>query len=228
MVRSLHTDHEGTPRLATNATGAKIWRWEGRAFGDTNPQQDPDGNGVTTTVNLRFAGQYFDAETGLHYNNHRYYSPALGRYITSDPIGLAGGVNTYVYSNRPLNEIDPLGLMGYDPRTSPSPQPWPSWPPGFNPANGNLWPGYSPQDWICTVPGSLGGYMNSRPCVKKCCIDHDACYKQYGCNASSWMRPPTGACQLCNLKAQICVLMADKSPNGCGSCGAPRDEKENN
>lgn len=61
--------------------------------------------------NFRFAGQYYDEETGLHYNYHRYYDPKTGRYLTPDPIGLDGGINPYVYSlNNPINLIDPLGL----------------------------------------------------------------------------------------------------------------------
>ncbi len=58
-----------------------------------------------------FAGQYFDSETGLHYNYFRYYDPATGRYITSDPIGLGGGLNNYVYSrNNPTIYFDFYGL----------------------------------------------------------------------------------------------------------------------
>lgn len=60
---------------------------------------------------LRFPGQYFDQETGLHYNYFRDYDPSTGRYIESDPIGLDGGLNTYSYSElNPLRYIDPLGL----------------------------------------------------------------------------------------------------------------------
>nr|WP_323744553.1 RHS repeat-associated core domain-containing protein [Pseudomonas sp. UFMG81] len=59
---------------------------------------------------LRFQGQYYDEETGLHYNRHRYYNPQTGRYLTPDPIGLAGGVNGYLYGVNPTGWVDPLGL----------------------------------------------------------------------------------------------------------------------
>ena len=59
---------------------------------------------------LRFQGQYFDAETGLHYNRHRYYAPDTGRFTTVDPIGLAGGLNNYQYVPNPTGWVDPLGL----------------------------------------------------------------------------------------------------------------------
>ena len=89
-----------------------MWRWEGEAFGATLPNEDPDGDGVTTTVNLRFPGQYYDQETGLHYNWFRYYDPRIGRYVTSDPIGLWAGLNTYAYvNNNSLNFTDPSGLV---------------------------------------------------------------------------------------------------------------------
>lgn len=90
-VLYLETDHLNTPRAARNQNKTVVWRWESDAFGTTLPNEDPDGDGKKTTVNLRFAGQYYDAESGLHYNFHRYYFPLLGRYLSSDPIGLAGG-----------------------------------------------------------------------------------------------------------------------------------------
>lgn len=63
---------------------------------------------------LSIPGQYYDSETGLHYNWHRYYDPATGRYLTPDPIGLAGGINLYSYvANDPINFIDPWGLESF-------------------------------------------------------------------------------------------------------------------
>ncbi|MEQ9944760.1 RHS repeat-associated core domain-containing protein [Pectobacterium aroidearum] len=59
---------------------------------------------------LRYAGQYADEETGLHYNLFRYYDPTVGRFTTQDPIGLAGGINLYQYAPNPLGWVDPLGL----------------------------------------------------------------------------------------------------------------------
>ena len=75
--------------------------------------EDPDGNGTAVTLNVRFPGQYYDQETGLHYNYFRYYDPSTGRYLRSDPIGLDGGLNTYLYANaNPVKFIDPQGLRG--------------------------------------------------------------------------------------------------------------------
>ncbi|MFY0731866.1 RHS repeat-associated core domain-containing protein, partial [Pseudomonas sp. NFX15] len=70
------------------------------------------GGGEPLEQPLRFQGQYCDAESGLHYNRHRYYHPDLGRYLTPDPVKLAGGLNPYQYTRNPTGWVDPLGLSG--------------------------------------------------------------------------------------------------------------------
>ena len=104
VLTYIHTDHLGTPRYATDSSGAQIWAWNSDAFGNGTPSG-------TATVNLRFAGQYWDDESNLHYNWNRYYDPETGRYISSDPIGLAGGLNTFGYAlANPIMYTDPRGL----------------------------------------------------------------------------------------------------------------------
>ena len=106
----LHSDHLMTPRFATDSIGAIVWQWESEAFGKTTTNEDPDNNLITTTINLRFPGQYFDSEKNSYYNWHRDYDPVLGRYLQSDPIGLGGGLNTYNYvGSNALGNIDPEG-----------------------------------------------------------------------------------------------------------------------
>jgi RHS repeat-associated protein len=105
------TDHSNRPFIVANAAGAAIWASQADAFGVGAPNEDYDQDGVNLTLNLRFPGQYFDAESGLHYNLNRYYDPTTGRYLESDPIGLKGGLNTYAYvGGNPVNFVDPLGL----------------------------------------------------------------------------------------------------------------------
>ncbi len=107
----VHTDHLGTPRAVTDATGTVVWRWDSRPFGDSPANEDPDGDGIGFTLNLRFPGQYYDTESGLHYNYFRDYDPRAGRYVESDPIGLEGGINSYAYAaNNPIINLDFFGL----------------------------------------------------------------------------------------------------------------------
>ncbi len=89
----------------TDANGQLVWSATYRAYGNVLRQD------VAVVDNpLRFQGQYYDPETGLHYNRHRYYNPANGRFMTPDPIGLAGGLNNYQYVPNPIGWVDPLGL----------------------------------------------------------------------------------------------------------------------
>ncbi len=98
-------DHLGTPQIIIDETGNIVWKGDYQPFGSVDAAVSDLGN------HFRFAGQYYDAETGLHYNFHRYYDPNTGRYLRADPIGLNGGMNPYVYvQNNPVNLIDPEGL----------------------------------------------------------------------------------------------------------------------
>lgn len=107
----VHADHLGTPRSIDDSQDQAVWVWDTITFGASQPDEDPRGTGANFVYNLRFPGQYFDPETGLHQNWWRDYSPGGGRYIQSDPIGLAGGLNTYAYADsNPLSWIDPEGL----------------------------------------------------------------------------------------------------------------------
>jgi RHS repeat-associated protein len=107
-------DHLQTPLQATDKAGHIVWSAQYAAFGQatiTTPVATAEQ--PTISSNLRLPGQYFDVETGLHYNYHRDYDPATGRYIQSDPIGLDGGINTYAYvEGDPLGDVDPTGEFG--------------------------------------------------------------------------------------------------------------------
>ena len=105
------TDNLGTPRLITDTANVSRWEWPiADPFGNTAPSENPAGAGVFA-YNLRFPGQYFDAETGKHYNYFRDYDPAIGRYVEGDPIGLRAGLNRYAFvTSNSLRFIDRLGL----------------------------------------------------------------------------------------------------------------------
>jgi RHS repeat-associated protein len=107
----IHADHLNTPRRISRPTDNMVmWQWEPEPFGHALPNENPAGAGPFV-FNLRFPGQYFDAESGLFYNYFRDYDPSTGRYVQSDPIGLAGGINTYTYvGGNPISFIDPSGL----------------------------------------------------------------------------------------------------------------------
>ncbi|WP_369928794.1 RHS repeat-associated core domain-containing protein [Xanthomonas sp. NCPPB 2632] len=114
-VAFVHADGLNTPRAVTDASGTVLWTWayQGNPFGEQAPTST---NGYV--LNLRFAGQYWDRESGFLYNIHRYYDSTTGRYIQSDPMGLAAGITTYSYvGGMPLIQIDPDGLEGIGPWT---------------------------------------------------------------------------------------------------------------
>jgi RHS repeat-associated protein len=131
-IRFYQNDQLGTPRELTSASGDIRWAATYKTWGNLDTEFVDDvmveGNTLrkvsrvqqmlaVQTIKevhqpLRFQGQYFDEETGLHYNNFRYYDPDCGRYLSQDPIGLQGGENLYSYVTNPAAWIDPLGLNG--------------------------------------------------------------------------------------------------------------------
>ncbi len=113
-ITYLTGDQIGSPRLGTDDSQQVVWRWDSDAFGSVEPATDPDGDGAHVNVENRFAGQYADGESGLRYNWHRYYDAGKGRYVSSDPIGLEGGINTFGYvGGNPVNWFDPWGLARF-------------------------------------------------------------------------------------------------------------------
>jgi len=93
-----------------------MWTWNSDPFGTDAANPNPAGAGPFT-FNLRFPGQVFDGQAGLHQNGFRDYDPSLARYVETDPLGLQGGVNAFTYAmGNPLSNIDPLGLTAEDVR----------------------------------------------------------------------------------------------------------------
>ena len=112
LVYYIQTDHLNTPRVVFDKANRVRWLWLAEPFGTTAPEINPSSLGAFVQP-LRFPGQYADQESGLFYNWNRYLDPQTGRYITSDPIGLAGGsFSTYDYVNsQPTRYTDPKGLQ---------------------------------------------------------------------------------------------------------------------
>ena len=156
-IFNVYADHIDTPRVITKASDQSIvWSWiTAEPFGATPPNANPNNLG-SFTFNQRFPGQVYDAETNLHQNWNREYQGLGGRYLQSDPIGLAGGINTYAYvEGQPTRMVDPEGLQAIPlpPPVIPPPLPAPSNP--FNPENPFpsspppfTWPELLPDAWV--------------------------------------------------------------------------------
>ncbi len=101
----VHSDHLDTAKVITNQNQDVVWQADYTPFGEVVETSNQ------AEYRQRFPGQYQDDETGFYYNYYRDYDPSLGRYVQSDPIGLAGGLNTYAYvGGNPVSFGDPLGL----------------------------------------------------------------------------------------------------------------------
>ncbi|MBU1053427.1 MAG: hypothetical protein KKC46_06305 [Proteobacteria bacterium] len=105
ILYNIQSDHLGAPHIIKDESDNVVWAASYSAFGMIEISVE------NITYNFRYPGQYFDSESNLAYNINRFYCSEFGRYITEDPIGLRGGLNSYIYSsNNPINNIDPLGL----------------------------------------------------------------------------------------------------------------------
>ncbi|WP_423594425.1 RHS repeat domain-containing protein [Roseateles sp. MS654] len=191
-VLYVYSDHLNAPRVVVDKNNATRWRWISEPFGTTAPEEAPAGL-TPVTLNLRFPGQYFDKESGLSYNYFRDYDGTSGRYVQSDPTGLKGGINTYVYvEGDPLIGVDPEGLQRVLPGPVPVPVPGPSpsvpAPKPIDPTEPNG-PGYTPAPDF-TKPSPLlptwnwdgitwPSWMESRRSDKERATDVPSWSKQY-------------------------------------------------
>jgi len=103
-------DHLGTPQELTDDEGRIAWSAQYRAWGEAREAIAQAAQSAGIRNPIRFQGQYFDEETGLHYNRHRYYDPHSGRFVSRDPIALYGGNNLHAYAPNPTAWTDPVGL----------------------------------------------------------------------------------------------------------------------
>lgn len=145
------TDGLGTPRAVVDAVGGTKWQWAyaSNPFGESTPVSV--GGYV---LNLRFPGQYFDAESGLSYNINRDYQAASGRYVQSDPIGILAGASTYSYvASRPFIATDSKGLAVGPPPIGP----FPPEPPGRIPEASDIPDSIPGGPWTPAGPGQRPG-----------------------------------------------------------------------
>lgn len=186
-VYYVYADQVNAPRVITDSTNKVVWRWDSDPFGSDAANEDPDGDGARFAYNLRFPGQYFDQETGLHYNYFRDYDPSTGRYVQSDPIGLEGGsFSTFTYaSNIPTSQIDPSGLANgpavkwmniNGSWTNKIPPSWQSFPDDFIVHGFWCGPGWTGGQRGAYSPANGNKYKPPIDNLDSACITHDICY----------------------------------------------------
>jgi RHS repeat-associated protein len=187
----IHTDHLNAPRVVLNSANQLRWRWLSDPFGLLPPEDNPQGLGVFS-LNLRLPGQLYDIESNLHYNYFRDYNPSTGRYTTSDPIGLAGGINTYTYvGGNPVTRVDPTGLrwdcqsFGFGTRCTWVPDdPLSPLIPAPPPPSTPRWPSPNTTDiclvnpWLCVIPAVLDWMCRDRSEEERCKKADEECYQQ--------------------------------------------------
>ena len=196
--RYLTRDHLMSIRDVSDGSGALSDRYEYTPFGTVTKTFGSGSN------SFEFTGVLAHGSSGLLLMERRLYDPDAARWLSEDPLGLRAGPNLYAYvRNNPLKWYDPAGTMAIYP-------------------NGNWKPGFDKQDDKCS---GVFSPLNSVPCLKKCCQDHDDCYASFQCNQSSWLSSitdinglPSGPCDLCNMVAGLCVVTGGPR----GPCAEPK------
>lgn len=219
VVSYVHNDHLGTPQVMTDAAGSVVWRAIYDPFGMASI--DPAS---TQQLNVRFPGQYYDNETGLHYNYYRYYDPSVSRYLSADPGGAlldfsaperqvaarAGVVipdgKPFGYVNHSFNYVDNNPVMSADPtgEIDPVTAGLIVWGllyvnhagDAISNVNGNVWGRARQQDNKCTLGPVIGPIGDL--CFPERCKNHDICYAENSCNSSSWASSVLGGTRSCN------------------------------
>ncbi|MCK5100487.1 MAG: RHS repeat protein, partial [Desulfobacteraceae bacterium] len=188
-------DHLGTPQKMIAGNGEVVWSAKYNSFGEATIEID------TIENNLRFPGQYEDAETGLHYNMWRYYDLKTGRYLRIDPIGLSAGINLFVFcSNNTINSFDPYGL--YDSRVPNMPSPPNIFPPVFEREINKI---------LKRIKDGFDSAIRSIPCFS---CDY---FALTNCIIGS---PDTGIdCAECALATKNCIKL--KNPYAIAACMLP-------
>ena len=198
-------DHLGTPQQLVNKTGSVVWKAKALSFGDTTVEVN------TVANNLRFPGQYYDAETGTHYNYFRDYEPGMGRYLESDPIGLGGGLNTYAYvDSAPVNWFDDYGLGKSSPNTSSNAGYYTGHRMKRNPPKADKNYGNKPKTPEPSISNIDDAFKNLKDGLKYIC-DYESA-EQYKYITQGLYNRTKGAGSCTPFYYQITW---DKSPNGC-------------
>ncbi|PHV05703.1 hypothetical protein CSQ96_19955 [Janthinobacterium sp. BJB412] len=188
-------DHLGTPREMFDGQGRVVWSAKYKAWGKVFEEKN---QGVEQP--LRFQGQYADAETGLHYNRYRYYDPDAARYVQSDPIGLAGGINTYGYGlGNPVSKVDPLGLAEMC----------------YRPIQGYIIPGQhcfarfngKDNDTSSFTPNGVGPDASPKGAI---------CEKTNGPDDDDCVKREMGKCQSYNFLTNNCCHCVEQALKACG------------
>ncbi len=192
-----HNDHLGTPLAMTDTGRNIVWKAAYDPFGEALVDSSS-----TVTNNFRLPGQYYDEESGLHYNWHRYYDPRTGRYLSADPIGIEGGVNLFAVSkNNPINLYDKHGLFVEAPILTPGN----GWPPTFLSDIKK-----QEKEFIFIIYGNFCGKGSKKDpgqrtdvpeadCIDESCRQHDICYREKNIEVWHILSPNKYRCdrQLC-------------------------------